>query len=455
MGPSLSITEVAPAPRIPATCTKTIWVPCSVSPTKPGTWVQELSYDAWGNRRDVDTWDVFTTLPTGILLARGFTGHEHIDLFDLINMDGRVYDPVLGRFLSPDPMIQNPENLQSLNRYSYCLNNPLSLTDPSGYSWLSDNWRMVVASAVAITVSVITCGTDTPLAAMLAGGIGGFAGGVTGALLSGANLEQVLKAGVVGGLIGAASGFLSCLSGGTVKEALSLLERTARHAFSNAWLNGMTGGDFKHGFITGALSTLGNGLINNNVDSRISKVACASALGGTIEEIGGGKFANGAITGAYGMLFNDLMHPNPINTRIRKYVDAMFPGRIPSKVDLVWQLTDASEGLTDPIVFRTAKKITVSIPKKLWLSKNKTLLIDCIDHELVHVGDFASGRTSQYINSYGPDQALQIMEYKAYRENLYYHTHMNTSIQYNQQYINYYQGRVDFYKNLLPNGWWK
>ena len=52
-------------------------------------------------------------------------------------MGGRIYDPVLGRFLQADPMIQAPENIQSLNRYSYVMNNPLNKTDPSGYIWVT------------------------------------------------------------------------------------------------------------------------------------------------------------------------------------------------------------------------------------------------------------------------------------------------------------------------------
>ena len=63
---------------------------------------------------------------------RGFTGHEHIDEIGLINMNGRMYAPNLGRFLSPDNYIQSPDNPQNYNRYSYCLNNPLRYTDPSG-----------------------------------------------------------------------------------------------------------------------------------------------------------------------------------------------------------------------------------------------------------------------------------------------------------------------------------
>lgn len=63
---------------------------------------------------------------------RGFTDHEHLDGIGLIHMNGRVYDPVIGRFLSPDPWIQDPNNSQSFNRYSYVWNNPLRYTDPTG-----------------------------------------------------------------------------------------------------------------------------------------------------------------------------------------------------------------------------------------------------------------------------------------------------------------------------------
>ena len=65
---------------------------------------------------------------------RGFTDHEHLDKAELIHMNGRVYDYNLGRFLSVDPFIQDPGNSQSLNPYSYIMNNPLSGTDPTGYT---------------------------------------------------------------------------------------------------------------------------------------------------------------------------------------------------------------------------------------------------------------------------------------------------------------------------------
>ena len=96
-----------------------------------GTLEEEFSYDAWGRRRDPKNWNYISANPSN-MITRGYTGHEHLDDYALINMRGRIYDPVLGRMLSPDNYVQEPNYSQSLNRYSYCFNNPLIYTDPSG-----------------------------------------------------------------------------------------------------------------------------------------------------------------------------------------------------------------------------------------------------------------------------------------------------------------------------------
>lgn len=67
-----------------------------------------------------------------LFLGRGYTAHEHLPWFGLINMNARLYEAALGRFLSPDPYVQMPDFTQSFNRYSYCVNNPLIYIDPSG-----------------------------------------------------------------------------------------------------------------------------------------------------------------------------------------------------------------------------------------------------------------------------------------------------------------------------------
>ena len=102
-----------------------------------------------------------------------------MDMFDIVNMNGRMYDSVLGRFLTPDPFVQAPDYTQILNRYIYCLNNPLSLFDPSGYSWFSKNWKSLVTAIVGIVVTVVTLGSGSTIGAfMIAGAVGGAAAGL-------------------------------------------------------------------------------------------------------------------------------------------------------------------------------------------------------------------------------------------------------------------------------------
>ncbi|MDR1714482.1 MAG: hypothetical protein LBS20_01405 [Prevotella sp.] len=93
-----------------------------------GTEVFRASYDAWGRQ---------TIANNSFAFHRGYTGHEHLAEFGLINMNGRMYDPVLGRFLSPDPYVQSPLFSQNFNRYAYCWNNPLRFNDPTGeFPWI-------------------------------------------------------------------------------------------------------------------------------------------------------------------------------------------------------------------------------------------------------------------------------------------------------------------------------
>lgn len=108
------------------------------------------SFDAWGRRRNPQNW-TYEGLQTSFLIDRGFTFHEHLDEFGLINMNGRMYDPVIGRFFSPDNYVQGGMT-QSYNRYSYCQNNPLIYTDPDGEKWW--HWalaELLTGGAVSLT----------------------------------------------------------------------------------------------------------------------------------------------------------------------------------------------------------------------------------------------------------------------------------------------------------------
>ena len=87
---------------------------------------QENRFDAWGLCQNNDE----------LMFERGFTGHEHIKGVHLINMNGRVYDPLTSSMLSPDRFVQMPDFTQNFNRYTYCLNNPLTYVDPDGNSFI-------------------------------------------------------------------------------------------------------------------------------------------------------------------------------------------------------------------------------------------------------------------------------------------------------------------------------
>lgn len=100
--------------------------------------VQDVMYDVWGTPYSFTT--TGTEPANSLLFDRGFTGHEHLSYFGLINMNGRMYDPFTSGFLSVDNYVQSPDYTQSFNRYAYCLNNPLKYTDPDGEFFILDAW---------------------------------------------------------------------------------------------------------------------------------------------------------------------------------------------------------------------------------------------------------------------------------------------------------------------------
>jgi len=105
--------------------------------TGTGVFKEKLAYDAWGKRRTTDGSATPDTLD-GQADNKGFTGHEMLDNLDMVHMNGRIYEPAIARFLSADPIVQDPEHSQSYNRYSYVWNNPANLTDPTGFQAVGD-----------------------------------------------------------------------------------------------------------------------------------------------------------------------------------------------------------------------------------------------------------------------------------------------------------------------------
>ncbi len=105
-------------------------------------------YDSWGKQ----------TLYSGTSVTnRGYIGEEHLNDFGLINLNARMYDPVLGRFMGVDPYIQEPDFTQSHNRYSYGMNNPMSYVDPGGEIPV-----LVAVGIVAAFVYLYNAHSNTP-----------------------------------------------------------------------------------------------------------------------------------------------------------------------------------------------------------------------------------------------------------------------------------------------------
>jgi RHS repeat-associated protein len=292
-----------------------------------GEITEYLNFDAWGRRRNNDWTLAKDTLSFSI--DRGFTFHEHYDLFNLVDMNGRIYDATLSIFLSPDPVYQSFAESNDLNRYAYVGNNPLSRIDPSGYSWwnpvdwvksganyVKDNWKPIVTTAVSVAVgaTVMYFGGGPVLAGMASG----FAGGLTGSLLNGQSVGSSFTAGFKGAVIGGFSGGLTfavgSLAGLPGTSEFTYLKYFTTKIIGHSVVQGVVskaqGGSVLSGMAAGAFSGAANaGLAVLPFQMNyVGGLAASMVVGGTASELAGGNFANGAIAGAFVYMFNDAAH---------------------------------------------------------------------------------------------------------------------------------------------------
>lgn len=272
---------------------------------------ERLSFDGHGTRRNAADWRVPLTSYTPQNSTDGFTGHEHLDTFGLIHMNGRVYDPKMGRFIQADPLID--AGVQGLNRYSYVLNNPLSLTDPTGH--MSDRWEQALRTVAAIVITYYSGGA--------AAGAGGWAGaGIAsaGGFAAGAVQTGTMKGGLYGAFsaalfygIGSTYQSVAAEAGtaGTVGKtgltSTQLVGKSFMHGIAGGVMSDLQGGKFGHGFVSAGVTQAVSPQINE-MSGAGARIVAAAALGGTVSAATGGKFANGAITAAFSRAFNDGAH---------------------------------------------------------------------------------------------------------------------------------------------------
>ncbi len=213
-----------------------------------GNLLESLSYDPWGRRRIATDWTDYNI--TSTLFDRGFTGHEHLDHFGLINMNGRVYDPFLARFLSPDPYVQAPDYSQNFNRYSYAFNNPLKYTDPDG-EWA----HLVVGAAIGGFANWLANGAQFNAKGLGYFGVGALAGGLSAGIGAGVGAALAGNAAAGGGFAAGFMGTAAISSTGFVAGAIS----GAAAGFTNGLVSGtgnqlIEGKKFGDAFVNGGLA---------------------------------------------------------------------------------------------------------------------------------------------------------------------------------------------------------
>ncbi len=249
-----------------------------------------LSFDAWGKRRNTN-WTADASdqrYADAHWTERGYTGHEHLDNVRLIHMNGRLEDPLLGRMLSPDPVLGSLMNPQTLNPYSYVANDPTSYIDPSGFflSKLRDGlrravrhvgsfgrrvirrWGRQIVAAVAAyytagAVSSWTYAAQTEGLAAAGGSIASgtlsaaytsslVAGGMAGGAVAGAISSGTARGALIGALTGGAMGGVGAHYGSSYSAGRVLAEGAVGGASAE-----LQGGDFGRGFlVSGGLSSL-------------------------------------------------------------------------------------------------------------------------------------------------------------------------------------------------------
>ncbi|NJO92175.1 MAG: hypothetical protein HC831_26815 [Chloroflexia bacterium] len=197
-----------------------------------GTVAQYYSFDAWGRRRNPSNWS-YAGISSSFLFNRGYTGHEHLDAFGLINMNGRMYDPLISRMLSPDNFVQSSNYTQGFNRFVYGNNSPLMYTDPNGeLAWFVP---IIIGAVIgAYTGASVQSGTaafwDWDQDAWKGAIVGAFIGAAVGAGVSAA-------IGPSGGIVGMTT------TTGEITQAWGVTTSAINGANINMAFSAMGGGD--------------------------------------------------------------------------------------------------------------------------------------------------------------------------------------------------------------------
>jgi hypothetical protein len=276
-------------------------------------------------------------------------------------MNGRLYDPVLSRFIQADPIIQSPYDGQSLNRYTYVWNNPLAFTDPSGYT-AKPKWLQAATTVLAIYVAVQTGFTASNMLSVGGSSIVGAAsctpytmGHVMLAVAGGGAASGTIASGSPKGALSGAVTSLAYFGAGQLATTLEvgLAGRSAIHGVTGGVLDELQGGSFGHGFINAGVNKY---LSTSLMTEHLGTDALIGALvGGTMSEATGGDFASGALSSAMQFAMNACIQ-GLCDSNLEQTLYDWMPGykfgtwvgnRVTGRDMGTW--TEAGQGLVDMI----------------------------------------------------------------------------------------------------------
>ena len=395
--------------------------------------LEERQFGAWG---EVDffktsTGSVFTNEEANkafseSILPRGFTGHEHFSEIALIHMNGRMYDPQLRRFLSPDNFIQDPYDTRSYDRFGYVWHNPLMLNDPSG-EIIPFLIAAAIGGVVNLAVNAIQGNINSWGDGFAAFGAGAAAGGLAllgpagwaagGAIVGGANaylggatsfqdIAQGAFIGAASGLVGGAVGQYAAKSLGNVLiNGFNVTSPVIKGAIGGA-VGGAAGG-YAGGFTGGLLST---GNFEAAHKAGVGGLASGAAIGGVAGGVG--AYASAKRQG--------------INPWTGKYSNAIAIGR-------------GQEARIDPAA-RDLNAETISNDWNKNFGRNRLSNKQSLDFNYdwfegkldldYKVFDLGSGN----FNNYSPNYTLELnsLQYRNYQSiNVYNRTYLNGNFRFN------------------------
>lgn len=413
-----------------------------------GSIKERRHFDPWGvikkhykNNVEVPT-SAFTNVDFEFLTDRGYTGHEHFFSVGIIHMNGRIYDPVLRTFLSPDSLISNANDSQNYNRYAYAMNNPLLYVDYDGNEPIT-----FAAVATAALIGALIGGAVYTGMALYTGTFSW--GGLTKSIVIGA--ISGAASGGIGNIIETASSSICAATATLTQTQISLmlmLPQAAMHGIAQGIIQGISGGDIGQSVLTAVVSSIASGgylSIGGSVSqSGVGLMLFGTVAGGVTSKFQGGNFWEGAAIGLVVSGLNHFAHTTKTNRYIDKrlrylgkdpdataqieqselggFAEDMFPDMMEQADDAPFVLKDkiispnGQPALGQTMPYRDSdggvRASNIEISRSALRSWHT--LASTIGHELNHYVFFNSGAYDRWEQKFGPVRAAGLGEYKAH-----------------------------------------